>query len=409
MHTYRAAKAPLALSATAVLLLTACNGDEGLGDSGALSGVEVNHTSEGEAPEVVIYDPIEADENSSYVVTQGDGEQVGSDMLVDYHMTAVNPDDGAVQQHSYDEMLPQTLPVPLLLQSDNDLDRFVGEAVSGEGATVGSDVLLYMVADEEIGMTEPILWNVEILDQYLIYADGQEQEQSGDLPQIDSETGTAPELGEYDAEAEPPSELTSEVLIAGEGAEVADDDHVIAQYRGWRWEDGEIFDQSWSEDGEPGAPFDFSLTGGVIEGWLEGIPGHNVGDRLLLVIPEDQAYGEAVNDDGTTETGGPGGTLIFAIDILRTIDSETMEELQAAQQEAQQPEMGEMPEVDEEEVAELADELGVGEDEIAQFLMMGISPDELREMFQGAEDGAEDEADSEEDPGSDDDTDDEDE
>lgn len=430
MHIHRSAKAPLALSVAALLLLTACSGDEGLGDSGALSGIEVNHTEEGEAPEVVIYDGIEADENSSYVLTEGDGEQITSDWLLDYHLTIVDPETGDVQESTHGEAVDPFMALPALASSQFEAERFFAEGLSADGVTVGSEVAFYLEADPEQGLEQPMLYVFEVLGQQPSYADGEQQDQSGDLPEISSEVGTAPELGDYDAEAEPPSELSSEVLIAGEGAEIADDDFVFAQYRGWRWEDGEIFDQSWSgevetevetdddsedaetdteaEEGAPGEPFGFSLTGGVIEGWLEGIPGHNVGDRILLVIPEDQAYGETADEDeGTTADGGPGGALIFVIDIVKSIDSETMDELQAAQEPEMEemPEMEDAPEVDEEEVAELAEELGVGEQEITQMLMMGISPDELREMYEEAEEDAEDEADSD----GDDETDDEDE
>lgn len=426
MHFHPSATAPLALSATALLLLTSCSGDEGLGDSGALSGIEVNHNGEDEAPEVVIYDEVEADENSSYVISQGDGEQVNSDWLLDYQLTLVDPESGDVQQSTHGDPIDPFMALPALASSPQGVEQFFAEGLTAEGVTVGSEVAFYVVADEAQGIGQPMLYIFEVLGQRPSYADGEQQEQSGDLPEIDSEIGAAPELGDHDAEVAPPSELSSEVLIAGEGDEIADDDYVFAQYRGWRWEDGEVFDQSWisaeeieameeadidsgAEEGEPGEPFGFSLTGGVIEGWLEGIPGHHVGDRILLVIPEDQAYGETADEEeGTTEDGGPGGTLIFVIDLVMSIDSETMDELQAAQQ----PETPEMPDVDQEVVAELAEEFGVTEEEITQMLMMGISPEELREVYQGAEEDSEDEADSgsEEDPDdSDDQTDDEDE
>lgn len=410
MHIYHSAKAPLALTLSSLLLLTACSGGgEGLGDSSALSGIEVNQTEEGEAPEVVIYDEVEAEENSSYVVSQGDGDQVEEGSLLDYHLTVVSPDSGDLIQSTHGEPVDPFMAVSALATSDYETEQFFAEGLTADGVTVGSEVAFYVEADAEQGIAEPGLYIFEVLDQTPAYAEGEEQEQSGDLPAIDSEIGTAPELAEHDVEAEPPSELSTEVLIAGEGEELAEDDFVFAQYRGWRWEDGEIFDQSWVSDEDtegseddaegaeagPGEPFGFSLTGGVIDGWLEGIPGHHVGDRILLTIPADQAYGETVDEqEGTAEGGSPGGTLIFVVDIVKSIDAETMQEVEASQQPdmEEMPEMEGAPEIDQEEVAELAEEFGVGESEISQLLAMGISVEELREMFQAQQDVEGDEA-----------------
>ncbi|TLP73192.1 FKBP-type peptidyl-prolyl cis-trans isomerase [Nesterenkonia sphaerica] len=400
MHIHARAQAPLALSAAAALLLTACADGSGLGESEALSDIEVNPTSEGEAPEVVIYDDIEAEENSSYVVNEGDGEQVNSDALMDYQLSIVDPSTGEIQQSSHDDPVEPFLALPALAASDFEVEQFFAEGLSAEGVTVGADVAFYLVPDPEQGIAEPAIYLFEVLGQTPAHADGEEQEQSGDLPQIDSEIGAVPELDDHDEDAEAPSELSSEVLIAGEGEEVADDDYVFVQYRGWRWEDGEEFDTSWNTDAEDdgddagsaepgtaGEPFGFSLTGGVIDGWLEGIPGHRVGDRVLLVIPEDQAYGETTNDDGTTEGGQPGGALIFVVDIARTIDNESMEQLQGGQ--TGQPEQGEAPQLelsdeDRERLEELAAETGMTAEELEGLAMQfGVtSIEELETMFE---------------------------
>jgi hypothetical protein len=429
MHIHSKAQAPLALSAAAVLLLTACGEDPGLGESEALSDIEVNHNGEGGAPDVVIYDDIEAEENSSYVVNEGDGEQISSDSLMDYQLSIVDPSTGEIQQSSHEDPIDPFMALPALAASDFEVEQFFAEGLSEEGVTVGSDVAFYLVPDAEQGIGEPTIYLFEVLGQTPAHADGEEQEQSGELPGIESEIGTVPELGDHDPEADAPSELSSEVLIAGDGEEVADDDYVFVQYRGWRWEDGEEFDTSWitesdsddededdaesAEPGSAGEPFGFSLTGGVIEGWLEGIPGHNVGDQVLLVIPEDLAYGESTNDDGTTEDGQPGGALIFVVDIARTIDNETMEELQGGQE--GQPEQGEVPQLelsdeDRDRLEELAEETGMTAEELEGLAMQfGVtSIEELETMF---EQMPEDEDDAEDAPDADDtdDTDDEDE
>ncbi|MCT1607411.1 FKBP-type peptidyl-prolyl cis-trans isomerase [Nesterenkonia massiliensis] len=357
MHTSRLRTSTVLLSVSA-LALTACGGVEGtgLGDSDSLSVVELTvREEEGQrGAEVLINGEIDAAENSSRVLSAGDGEVVDTSWIIEYNLAAVDPESGEIQTDSFGQPLPSMMWLPQLEASENAADDFVYDAFTMDGVTVGSDLAIFMAASAETGNRDQ-LFAVRLEDQYPNHASGEVQEQSGDLPQIDNEIGQAPKLVDHDTEAEAPEELTSEVLIAGEGEQLADDDYVFVQYRGWRWEDGEEFDSSWStgaeedlaEDGQPGQPFPFSLTGGVIEGWIEGVKGHRVGDRVLLVIPADQAYGEAEGEDGMTADGRPGGTLIFVVDIIKAIDDATLREAQAP---AQQPDMGDMSEEELEEL-----------------------------------------------------------
>lgn len=383
----------LALSAAAALMLTACGGETGIGDSQALSDLDVNHGEEGEAPEVVLYEDIEAEENSARVINEGDGDQITEDSLLEYHLTVVDPETGENQQSTYEQPLPPILPLSALAESEAEVDQFIWEGLSADGVTVGSDVAFYVVPDEEQGITDSLLYVFEVLEQHPSYATGEEEEQSGDLPEIDSETGERPELTDHDTEAEAPEELSSEVLISGDGPEIGEGDQVYAQYRGWRWEDGEEFDSSWTEDGAAGEPFGFSTTGGVIDGWLEGIPGHQVGDRLLLVIPPEQAYGETDDEEeGLTAEGSPGGALIFVIDLVHAIDAETVSEIEAQQQQQQAPGL-ELSEEERERLEELADESGMSVEELEMLgQQLGIGSVEELEMLLEAP-GSEDEAD----------------
>ena len=76
-----------------------------------------------------------------------------------------------------------------------------------------------------------------------------------------------------------------------------------------------------SVTGVGGAPLEFPLgVGMVIQGWDEGLVGQKVGSRVLLVIPAEQAYGEAPEDtEGATAPPAhelAGETLVFVVDIL---------------------------------------------------------------------------------------------
>lgn len=337
-------------TAAALLLLTGCGGGEGLGNSDALDDLEL-HIRDDDQPEVILHAPVDSDEGASQVLEAGDGEQVKEDSLLEVRQVAASPESGDVMGHNFDTELPQIAWLPSMEETGMDIDQFYFDALTAEGVTVGSDVAVYYPADEE-GAHDQQLAIFRLEDQYPAYADGEVQEPSGDLPEVTNEIGEAPELQNHDSEAEAPGELATEELIAGEGREINDDDQLFVQYRGWQWQNGEQFDGSWTEDGEAGQPFGFSLTGGVIEGWMEGIPGNNVGDRLMMVIPQEQAYGEAVDDEGLTEGGQPGGPLIFTIDIVQAISPDDLPEPQ------QQPQQQPMPEdMSEEELQEMLDQM----------------------------------------------------
>ena len=71
---------------------------------------------------------------------------------------------------------------------------------------------------------------------------------------------------------------------------------------------GTLFDSSWAR----GAPATFPLTqGSLIQGWIDGIPGMQVGERRVLVIPSELAYG-----DNPPPGIAPGETLVFVVELL---------------------------------------------------------------------------------------------
>jgi peptidylprolyl isomerase len=105
-----------------------------------------------------------------------------------------------------------------------------------------------------------------------------------------------------------PTKLIIKDLVVGTGRTAKVGDTVTVNYVGVLDKTGKEFDSSW----KTGQPATFPLTsGGVIAGWVNGIPGMKVGGRRELIIPAAQAYGK------TGRQGiPPNSALVFVVDLL---------------------------------------------------------------------------------------------
>ena len=109
-------------------------------------------------------------------------------------------------------------------------------------------------------------------------------------------------------EALPADSLQVVSIRPGNGPSAALGDNVTVNYCGVGMSSGQLFDSSWAR----GAPATFPLVqGGLIEGWVQGVPGMQLGEQVLLVIPGGLAYG--ANPPPGIE---PDETLIFVVELL---------------------------------------------------------------------------------------------
>ena len=88
-----------------------------------------------------------------------------------------------------------------------------------------------------------------------------------------------------------PTTLTKQDLKIGTGAVIPANAKVLVNYVGVACSTGKIFDSSYSRN----QPFDADLSGGVIKGWSQGIPGMKIGGVRVIGIPSDLAYGPTGN------------------------------------------------------------------------------------------------------------------
>jgi FKBP-type peptidyl-prolyl cis-trans isomerase len=202
-----------------------------------------------------------------------------------------------------------------------------GLATALHGKTVGSRVLVVVPpadgfgseGNEEAGVTATTTL-VFVIDVLRAYAGTQSASGTavahggGDLPTVTepTTTGAAPTVTMPSSSVKPPTSLQVQTLIKGTGAKVAAGDYVVAQYVGYIWRTGKVFDSSWSRK----SPFGFEIGANpeqVITGWDTGLEGQTVGSRVLLVIPPKDGYGSSgASQAGITATD----TLVFVVDII---------------------------------------------------------------------------------------------
>lgn len=124
------------------------------------------------------------------------------------------------------------------------------------------------------------------------------------LPEIKGDWGAIPSMTPI--EDKPPTEITSKLLVPGDGLEVPAGGVVTAYYTGFLW-DGKTFDSSFNHgDG----PLTFDLNR-VVDGWKYGVPGARVGDRILLIVPAKYGYGSVARDNIPADS-----TLVFVLDVV---------------------------------------------------------------------------------------------
>ncbi len=103
-----------------------------------------------------------------------------------------------------------------------------------------------------------------------------------------------------------PSGLQYKVLKSGSGESPKETDKVKTNYIG-KLIDGTEFDNSIKR----GEPAEFPVNG-VIKGWTEALQKMKVGDKWILYVPPELAYGE----QGAGNVIPPNATLIFEVELL---------------------------------------------------------------------------------------------
>ncbi|MGK5447348.1 FKBP-type peptidyl-prolyl cis-trans isomerase [Streptomyces radiopugnans] len=309
-----------ALVVPAMLFTAACGSDGSDGSSEAATKVS---GKVGEEPKVTVAEDAEApDEAATRTVTEGKGDKLaeGDFVRIDILMTSngqelINTWKQQPEGASAGDARRQEV---LRLGEAQGLPEPVTRSLIGERA--GSRVLIEGTAEAIMGDSinpqlgidggDSMVWVIDAVasakTDAKAEAEGEQAATGEGMPEVKANEQKAATITVPKGE-KAPGKLKQQVLIEGDGPEVKAGDGLIAQYTGVKWEDGKKFDSSWDHGGATA----FQIgTGKVVKGWDDALVGKNVGDRVLLVIPPDLAYGSNPQSELAENT------LVFVVDIV---------------------------------------------------------------------------------------------
>ncbi|WP_207456157.1 FKBP-type peptidyl-prolyl cis-trans isomerase [Herbiconiux sp. SYSU D00978] len=320
---------PVALTASLALLLTGCSGSStpeptpspSETQTADLDCVEPGAATEqvqvsggfGTAPSVTAPADLTAEGTEATLTVEGSGpvSEVGDTVwtnLTVYNATTQTP----IEQSSYAPGGLVSFPIDPaqvltgIVETLNCVpqgSQVVGVVPPTQGfGTTGSEQL-GVGADDTIVIVADLVWVQP--DR----ANGADQEPQAGFPEVELAEDGTPTLTIPEG-ATPPTTTSTEVLKRGDGPTVTDQSTVSVHYTGVNWTTGEAFDSSW----ERGEPSSFQVQG-VVAGFRDGLVGQTAGSQVVIIVPPDQGYGEAGN-----EQAGIAGTdtIVFVVDILGT-------------------------------------------------------------------------------------------
>lgn len=313
----------LALLLPLLLLVTACSGGTSTEPSASasvtippahaevLASVKVADQGKSKAPKVTFDMPVAITAESMKLVTQGTGAQVTEGQNVAFREIALNGTTGKTLGENFTATAGGTV-----VLNDAFKTQFPLVYTTFLSAKVGS-YIAYGVPETPavaaVGTTPAVaaiaasvsVFQIESATDVvapLTKPSGTTVAPVAGLPTVKEDATGIPVITIGTAKA--PTKLVAQDLVTGKGAVVKATDTIVANYVGVNFVGGKIFDSSFAK----GTAATFALSE-VIKGWTQGLTGKTVGSRVLLVIPQDLAY-------GATGSGEAKGDLVFVVDIL---------------------------------------------------------------------------------------------
>lgn len=248
-----------------------------LAQEGVLDEVQVSGRH-GATPVVQLSAPVHVGGVEYREQRSGDGRVVNEGTPV---LLSVSAFDGITGESLQPEGVPS-----LVVGNADEVDLGATMAQIVTGAKEGSRFVVGRLLSS--GQVE-----VNVVDVLYTIAKGTTIDAAGPLTVSVSDAGIAVTHADGDA----PSDLSTQVLIQGDGPQVHDGDQVVAQYLAINWSDGAQVASTWDQ----GEPRLISLDDAYL-GLREALVDQRVGTRLAIVVPPDMASGS--------------DTLCMVVDIL---------------------------------------------------------------------------------------------
>ena len=246
--------------------------------------------------------PLTVTGSATLVLTDGDGDEIGVGDNVDLDIVAISGVDGTSLGSTYDTGASETYTM-----TEGAIDPALYTVLVGNNV---GQTLIYATPDTTATVAEgavapAVVYAVTVKSTAVVpkRAEGSAVDPAAGLPTVTLDDNGAPSVDFTDADK--PTDLVSQTLIQGEGAELGADQTITANYTGWIW-DGDKFDSSWDK----GTPLTIPLAQ-LVPGWQQGLVGQKVGSQVLLVIPPELGYGDKAAGDIPANS-----TLVFVVDIL---------------------------------------------------------------------------------------------
>lgn len=282
----------------------------------AADQVSISKTVNGK-PEIAFPTPLRATTVQTKVLAEGSGPAFTGNQFVQLDFIGLNGTTGKVFQSSnFDN---KTF-ISQYFKSGSDpdfCDALGGVREGSTAAVVYPAKLLHQnqgIDSIGVGKKDDVVFVFKLAHVYLPSAHGDAQPQQDGFPQVVTSTDGVPGLVLQNWNTPAFSKLAIETLIKGRGEVVKLNDTVTVNYAGWVWSDSKTqFDSSWTN----GTPVQFQLSyGKLISGFVKALKGQTVGSQVVVVLPPDEAYGDAAQSNIPANS-----TLIFVIDILGTSSS----------------------------------------------------------------------------------------
>ncbi|KNB50291.1 peptidylprolyl isomerase [Streptomyces caatingaensis] len=300
----------------------------GNGSAAAGSGKVSVQGAFGQEPKITVAKGAKApDEIKFNTVTEGKGAPVAKGDFVIFDYAVQTTREGTTPEGSWAQVpgAPKGPRRSMVQQVGGNgsvpsavFDKLVGHKAGSRVWAEGSVKTMYGAQLPQNGLNpdDGLIWVIDVVNTAKIdpkgEAKGEQAKPEAGMPEVRAESGKAAEITVPKGE-KPPKELKEQVLIKGDGPELKAGDGLVGQYTGVLWDGGKKFDASWDHKPTPGATGFQIGTSSVIAGWDKALVGKHVGDRVLLVVPPELAYG----DNPPPGSGIPAGaTLVFVVDIV---------------------------------------------------------------------------------------------